>query len=221
MHSGKILGALGAVLCFCLMFSLAVPRKARPGEELSARGPASGAAPTEPVHRRSPGAARASGPVPPVESSDPLRDGSWCPEGYGFCLPAPAGWSAGRRRSQAWLRKDPAQPDSGGLSVQKLPNVFGRDLPALMLEQRSEMESNPERVLHSFERLEAGGRELLRADYSCRPAGGAPTRCVAWTWLAGPMQVMLTFTVAEAGWPGVEAELRRSMEGLRFGPRHP
>ncbi len=221
MHSGKLFGALGAVLCFCVMFTLAVPRKAQAPATRTPGEPGATPSPSQPVHRRSVSQEGTAIAARETESAEHVRDGSWCPEGYGFCLPAPDGWTAGRRRTQAWLRKDPAQPDAGGFNVLKLPNVFGRDLQGLLEENRAELEANPQFDLHAIAITQHADRQMVRIDYSGTPNGGSPTHFVGLVWLAGPMQVVLTFTVAEPAWSALEPSLQRSLDGLRFGPRHP
>jgi hypothetical protein len=158
--------------------------------------------------------AQAQLPPPPE-----LEAGLWCPTSFGFCLPAPDGWVASRRRSRAYLHRDPARPLQGNFSVVTLPNLYGRSLEELVDENRAELEQNPQFQLHAIEIVELGGARRIRTDYTGTPHGGTPVRFAGLLWLAGPQQVALTFSVDAEQWDDLAPEVERCLAGLVAGPR--
>lgn len=213
MQSKLIFGVLSTLFTMCLLFALAVPKRLKQPAATDASGGDSSAAQNEgPPDRSEPSA------VAPVTASE-LVDGVWCPAGYGVCMPAPEGWSASRRRSRAYLHRDPSQPLAGNFSLISLPNLYGKGLAELMEENRRQLEENPQFDLHSLALVEVGGEQRIRVDYSGTPKDGVPVRFAGLIWLAGGQQIVLTFTVDAQQWSTLAAQAEACLAAVVSGAR--
>ena len=213
MQSKMLLGVLSALFTISVLFVLAVPRP-RPGTQ----GPRE-TSPQAPAPYGKPGS---DGPQPLAVESDPvaeLVEGIWCPAGYGICLPAPEGWVASRRRSRAYLHRDPARPLAGNFSLITLPNLYGKTLEGLLEDNRAELEANPQFELHAIAIQESAGSRRIRVDYSGTPSGGSAVRFIGLIWLEGAQQLVLTFTADATLWSELEPLAERSLAELSRGPR--
>jgi hypothetical protein len=210
MQSKMLLGVLSTLFTMCLLFALAVPK--RPTSKGSDAPPASSSAAQEPPQRPEPLDVAAS-TVPE------LTGGIWCPSGYGVCMPAPEGWIASRRRSRAYLHRDPSHPLAGNFSLISLPNLYGKGLDALLEENRKQLETNPQFQLHSIALADVGGAQRIRVDYSGTPQGGVPVRFAGLIWLAGGQQIVLTFTVDATQWESLAPQAEACLAALTSGAR--
>jgi hypothetical protein len=210
MQSKVILGVLSSVFTMCLLFALAVPKRLKSGPQ--------------------PGSTESAGSMQgPPDRSEPLEvagatapelvDGVWCPAGYGICMPAPEGWIASRRRSRAYLHRDPSHPLAGNFSLISLPNLYGKGLAQLLEENRTQLETNPQFELHSIALVEVGGAQRIRVDYSGQPKDGVPVRFSGLIWLAGGQQIVLTFTVDAQQWTTLGPQAEGCLASVTIGPR--
>jgi hypothetical protein len=213
MQSKLILGVLSTLFTMCLLFALAVPKRLKSKGPEGANGSAGGA-------QASLGPPDRSEPLEVGAGSAPeLVNGVWCPAGYGICLPAPDGWVASRRRSRAYLHRDPSHPLAGNFSLISLPNMYGKGLDALLEDNRIQLTTNPQFELHSIAMVELGGQQRIRADYSGTPKDGVPVRFAGLIWVSGGQQIVLTFTVDATQWESLAAQAEASFAALTNGPR--
>jgi hypothetical protein len=206
MQSKMLLGVLSALFTMALLFTLAVPRQRGQGaaEADQATAPA--------VSGRA--AALAVEPEPVPE----LVDGVWQPSGYALRMPAPEGWVASRRRSRAYLHRDPSRPLQGNFSLIRLPNLYGKTLEGLLEENREELEGNDQFELHDIALVELADVRRIRVDYTGTPRGGEPVRFAGLIWLQGREQVVLTFTIEAGLWKARAPEAERCLSGLAAVP---
>jgi hypothetical protein len=210
MQSKVLLGVLSTLFTMCLLFALAVPKRDKSkGPEASDSGASANQGPPERPE-----------PLDVAASTVPeLTGGIWCPSGYGVCMPAPEGWIASRRRSRAYLHRDPSHPLAGNFSLISLPNLYGKGLEALLEENRNQLQSNPQFHLHSIALVEVGGAQRIRVDYSGTPQGGVPVRFAGLIWLAGGQQIVLTFTVDDTQWDSLAPQAEACLAALTSGAR--
>ena len=210
MQSKMLLGVLSTLFTMCLLFALAVPKRTKskgPDAESQAASTAQG-----PPERPEPLDVGAS-------TAPELTGGVWCPSGYGVCMPAPEGWTASRRRSRAYLHRDPSHPLAGNFSLISLPNLYGKGLGELLEDNRNQLQSNPQFQLHSIALVQVGGAERIRVDYSGTPQGGVPVRFAGLIWLAGGQQIVLTFTVDATQWDSLAPQAEACLAALTSGAR--
>jgi len=206
MQSKMLLGVLSALFAMALLFTLAVPKRPVPGE----RGTTQPTAPTT----GEPARVAAVPPVAEPPAAEELVAGTWQPAGFDVGLPAPEGWVPSRRRSRAYLHKDPTRPLQGNFSLIRLPNIYGRSLEGLLQENRAELEANPQFELESIEMVELAGAPRIRVDYIGTPSGGDPVRFAGLIWLRGSEQIVLTFTVDADLWAERGPDAERCLQGL-------
>ena len=205
MQSKMLVGVLSALFAMSLLFMLAVPRRPAPGEAEDVEGTAAEATAVSTEARPLETAAAA-------EPEPELVDGVWQPAGYGVRMPAPEGWVASRRRSRAYLHRDPTRPLAGNFSLIRLPNLYGKSLEGLLEENRDELEANAQFTLHRIAIVDLGGLPRIRVDYSGTPRGGEPVRFAGLIWLAGSQQFVLTFTVEAGLWESLAEQAERCLQ---------
>jgi len=210
MQSKMVLGILSTLFTMCLLFALAVPKRLK--NKASDAANTSASATQGPPERPEPLDVAAS-------TAPELTGGVWCPSGYGVCMPAPEGWIASRRRSRAYLHRDPSHPLAGNFSLISLPNLYGKGLEALLEENKKSLESNPQFQLHSIALVDLGGERRIRVDYSGTPKDGVPLRFAGLIWLAGGQQIVLTFTVDATQWESLAPQAETCLAALTSGAR--
>jgi hypothetical protein len=209
MQSKMLVGVLSALFAMSLLFTLAVPRRPEAVEQQD----------SEAVTQESVALSPEARPLETSPSPQPeLVEGTWQPAGYGLRMPAPEGWVPSRRRSRAYLHRDPTRPLAGNFSLIRLPNLYGKSLEGLLEDNRDELEVNPQFTLHRIAVVDLAGLPRIRVEYSGTPRGGEPVRFVGLIWLAGSQQVVLTFTVEEALWDTLAEEAERCLRGVTQAP---
>ena len=150
------------------------------------------------------------------QGKDPyLAEGRWVQPRYGFSVPVPEGWSETVINGLHVLTGPRTATFADNLNVVTVPNPAGKDVAALLEENRTAIQQYG-LTLDEIETRAIDGRDVLWIRYH----GNLMQRDVRLTaviFLHGDEQVVVTVTVLETEWSERREVVDGIFAGMRFG----